>query len=203
MENWTPDIELICNKIRINSQKLAEHHRQTYLDLKNKIKYFKIPIIILSGLNSIFSVGLNSFVPQSVVSVLNCLISLICSIVCSIELFLQIQARMDSSNSNAKDFYILSVDIFKTLSLDRPNRKCEGHAYMEESYALYTKYKSGSALLSTHIQDELEDIPINKDKEVYSNKVITLTNADHCSIDLEPEIIKPVIDVGDKDIEIV
>ena len=35
--DWSDDIELIINKIRINSLKLAEYHRRTYLDLKNKI----------------------------------------------------------------------------------------------------------------------------------------------------------------------
>ena len=166
--DWSDDIELIINKIRINSLKLAEYHRRTYLDLKNKIKYFRIPVLVLSAINSVFSVGLNAFVAQSTVSVLNCLISLICGIIVSVELFLQVQSRMDSSNSHSKDFYILTVDIFKTLSLDRENRKCEAHTYLEEVYASYCKYKSGSSLLTIHLRDELEDIPINRNKKVYA-----------------------------------
>ena len=166
--DWSDDIELILNKIRINSLKLAEYHRRTYLGLKDKIKYFRIPVLVLSAINSVFSVGLSAFIAQSVVSVLNCLISLICGIIVSIELFLQVQSRMDSSNTHSKDFYILTVDIFKTLSLERSNRKCEAHTYMEEKYAEYCKFKSASSLLSIHIRDELEDIPINKNKQVYS-----------------------------------
>lgn len=190
--DWSDDIELVLNKIRINSLKLAEYHRRTHLALKNKIKYFRIPVLVLSAVNSVFSVGLNAFVAQSVVSVLNCLISLVCGIIVSIELFLQIQSRMDSSHSHSKDFYILTVDIFKTLSLDRENRKCEAHTYMEEKYAEYCKYKSGSALLSIHLRDELEDIPINKGKQIYYLPAPPgpqgpqgPSNVEHCSVDIE------------------
>ena len=38
--NWSDDIELIIDKICINSLKLAEYHHRNYLELKNKIKYF-------------------------------------------------------------------------------------------------------------------------------------------------------------------
>jgi hypothetical protein len=193
--DWSDDIELIINKIRINSLKLAEYHRRTYLDLKNKIKYFRIPVLVLSAVNSVFSVGLNAFVAQSTVSVLNCLISLVCGIIVSVELFLQVQSRMDSSNSHSKDFYILTVDIFKTLSLDRENRKCEAHTYLEEVYASYCKYKSGSSLLSVHLRDELEDIPINRNKKVYAPLPepspcpapgpSPSPYIDHCSVDID------------------
>jgi hypothetical protein len=200
--DWSDDIELIINKIRINSLKLAEYHRRTYLDLKNKIKYFRIPVLVLSAVNSVFSVGLNAFVAQSTVSVLNCLISLVCGIIVSVELFLQVQSRMDSSNSHSKDFYILTVDIFKTLSLDRSNRKCEAHTYLEEVYASYCKYKSGSSLLSVHLRDELEDIPINKNKQVYASpdpgpkpSPDPSPYLENCSVDIEyPEFGSGVSD---------
>ena len=100
--DWTDDIELLLNKIRINSKELSEQNRKMYLSLKGKIKWFRIPVLVLSAVNSVFSVGLNSFVNQHTVSVTNCLISLICGIIVSIELFLQIQTRMDSSNTNSK-----------------------------------------------------------------------------------------------------
>ena len=167
--DWSEDIELILNKIRINSLKLAEYHRRNYLNLKDKIKYFRIPVLVLSAINSVFSVGLSAFIAQSVVSVLNCLISLVCGTIVSVELFLQVQSRMDSSNTHSKDFYILTVDIFKTLSLERSNRKCEAHSYMEEKYAEYCKFRSASALLSVHLRDELESIPINREQTVYSS----------------------------------
>ena len=167
--NWSDDIELVLNKIRINSLKLSEYYRQIYLQLQSTIKYFRIPVLILSALNSVFSVGLNSFVPQSTVSVINCLISLICGIIVSIELFLQIQARMDTSNSCSKDFYILTIDIFKTLTLDRNHRKDDGLTFLEEKYAEYCKYKTGTFVLNVRLKDELENIPINRAQIIYQN----------------------------------
>ena len=168
--SWSDDIELVLNKIRINSLKLSEYHRQTYLSMKSNIKYFRIPVLIFSAINSVFSVGLNSFVQQSTVSVINCLISLICGIIVSVELFLQIQARMDASNMCSKDFYILTIDIFKTLALDRNHRKDDGITFLEEKYAEYCKYKTGSHLLSVRLRDELENIPINRVQIVYKDR---------------------------------
>ena len=50
-----------------------------------------------------------------------------------------------SSNTNSKDFYILSIDIYKTLALDGKNRKDKPNIYLETKYAEYCKYKSVSS----------------------------------------------------------
>ncbi len=184
MDNtWSDDLEHFLNAIRINSMKLSEYHRQNYLNLKNKIKYFRVPTLILSAINSVFSVGLSAFVAQSTVSVLNCLISLVCGIIVSVELFLQVQSRMDQSNSLSKDFYIISTDIFKTLSLERENRRCDPFAYMEEKFSDFSKFKSSSELLSVHLRDELETVPLDRTKPIYA--VPAPTNADHSAIDID------------------
>jgi len=171
--DWTDDIELLLNKIRINSKELSEYHRNTYLSLKDKIKWFRIPVLILSAINSVFSVGLSAFIKQHVVSVLNCLISLICGIIVSIELFLQVQGRMDLATTNSRDFYILSTDIFKTLSLERPNRQDKSIAYLEEKYSLYCKYRSASNILTEKMLDQLESIPIDRNEIVYLKQSVT------------------------------
>jgi hypothetical protein len=184
MDNtWSDDLEHFLNAIRINSMKLSEYHRQNYLNLKNKIKYFRVPTLILSAINSVFSVGLSAFVAQSTVSVLNCLISLICGIIVSVELFLQVQSRMDQSNSLSKDFYIISTDIFKTLSLERENRRCDPFAYMEEKFSEFSKFKSSSELLSVHLRDELETVPLDRTKPIYA--LPAPTNADHSAVDID------------------
>jgi hypothetical protein len=187
MDNdWTDDVEKFLNAIRINSLKLSEYHRRNYLNLKNKIKYFRIPTLALSSINSVFSVGLNAFVAQSTVSVLNCLISLVCGIIVSVELFLQVQSRMDQSNSLSKDFYIISTDIFKTLSLERENRRCDPFAYMEEKFADYSKFRGSSELLSVHLKDELESIPLDRTKPVYGVPAPPgPTNVDYSAIDID------------------
>ena len=77
--DWSSDIEKILNDIRQNAVILSEFHNMKYFHLKSYLKYFRIPCIILSAFNSVFAVGLSSFMDQGLVSVINCIISLICS----------------------------------------------------------------------------------------------------------------------------
>ena len=79
-------------------------------------------VIILSAINSVFAVGLQPYMEQSAISITNCFVSMICGIITSIELYLSIQSNMENELSASKDFYILGVDIYKTLNLNRENR---------------------------------------------------------------------------------
>lgn len=164
---WTTDTEVILNKIRINCNTLSEYHRLRFIKLKESIKWFRIPVIIVSGINSVFSVGLNAFIDQGIVSVLNCLLSLICGIIVSIELYLQLQTQIDTEQANSKDFYLLGIQIFKILSLQPENRNVEPSSYLDEVYASYTKYVSQSNIIKTRLMDSLQEIPIHKESEVY------------------------------------
>ena len=166
-DNWTTDCEIILDKIRKNCCLLSEYHRDRYLVFKERIKYFRLPIICISAVNSVFSVGLNSFVNQSAVSVINCLMSLIVGVIGSIELFLQIQSQMDTSNTSSKDFYILSCEIFKMLSLQRDHRNVSAQSFLDEKYQEYIKYISSGSPLSIKIKDNLEQIPISLESDVY------------------------------------
>ena len=46
INNWSVDIEGLLEKIRKNSIILSHHHKKYYNYLKEKLKYFRIPIII-------------------------------------------------------------------------------------------------------------------------------------------------------------
>ena len=104
-EEWSDDIEKILNDIRQNSVILSEFHNMKYFHLKSYLKYFRIPCIILSAFNSVFAVGLSSFMEQNLVSVINCIISLICGIIVSIELYMQIESNMREEVISCKNYY--------------------------------------------------------------------------------------------------
>ncbi len=112
------DIEKILDNIRLNSVILSKQHKKRHYYLKDKIKYFRMPTIILSALNSVFSVGLQPYMEQKTISITNCLISLICGIIVSIEMFLSIETGMRQEYESCKEYYLLSVDIQKYLLLD-------------------------------------------------------------------------------------
>lgn len=154
-EEWSDDIEKILNDIRQNSVILSEFHNMKYFHLKSYLKYFRIPCIILSAFNSVFAVGLSSFMEQNLVSVINCIISLICGIIVSIELYMQIESSMREEVISCKNYYLLSVDIQKILLLERANRQVKGKVFLDKCFTEYCKLYENSGLLKKQIKDSL------------------------------------------------
>ena len=56
------DIEILLENIRQNCVLLNREHKKRYLRLKQTLKYFRIPIIVLSGVNSLLSVSLQNYI---------------------------------------------------------------------------------------------------------------------------------------------
>jgi hypothetical protein len=155
MENnfiWSDGIELALNEIKTKSFNQSDYHKQNYYFYKGYIKYFRTPTIILSGMNSVFSVGLQPYLPQGIISVLCCSISLICGIIASVELFLGIQNIMEKELITSKEFYILSSDIFKTLSVERKYRTLDGKVYLDNVHTKYCNLIEQCNLLNKKIE---------------------------------------------------
>jgi hypothetical protein len=137
-------------------------------------------------------VGFQPYLNQTVISMTTCLLSLLCSIIGSIELYLAIQKQMENELLSSKDYYILSIDIFKMLNLNVENRNPDGKAYLEEKYAEYCEFMKKSNTIEKRLLDKLTTLPYfenpsqssiknsytNLSKKLYNNNL--LTNIDHC-----------------------
>lgn len=156
---WSTDQETVLERIRQNCILLSHLHRQNFLYLKSFVKYFRLPCIIIAGVNSIASVGLNAYVEQQTVSLLCCLLSLTTGIITSIEIYLQLNEQIESELSVSRDLYILAVDISKTLQLKRENRSVDGSAYLDSCLANYKKLFENSTVLTKKIPDKITMIP--------------------------------------------
>ena len=161
MTGWTDDIDEVLDNIRINCVILSKLHKQRYFQLQSSLKYYRMPVIILNGINSIFAVGLQPYIQQGTISLTNSLIALTCGIIGSIELYLGIQKRLENDMISQRDYYLLSIDIFKTLSLDKANRPIPAKDYLEKSYNVYTKLIESSATLAKVKGDKLIPIELN------------------------------------------
>jgi len=160
MENdWSTDIENVLENIRINSVILSNEHKRRYFTLNEKLKYYRLPVIVLSGINSIVSVGLQPYIEQGVISIITCLLALTCSIIGSIELYLSIQKGMEAELVSQRDFYILSVDIYKTLALVKEHRPIPAKEYLDKCYNSYCKLIESSNAIASKIEDKLCPLP--------------------------------------------
>jgi hypothetical protein len=187
LNNWTPDIELVLDHLRINSVLLSKEHKTRYFYLKQILQYFRLPIIVISGINSIISVGLQPYIPQGTISLINCLLSLSCSIIGSIELYLQINKQVEEEVVCSKEFYLLSIDIFKTLQLSPERRHPDPKAYLEDKYKSYCKLTETSHLLYKKIIDKLTPISdnINSITNSQNNPSPSPSNNNFSPLDIE------------------
>jgi hypothetical protein len=156
--NWTTDTEVVCENIRVNAIIMSEYHKNRYDYLKSRLKFVKIPLIVFNSLNIFFSVGLVEFLPQNYISLLTMGISMVCSIINSIELFMEIEKTMSRELVVSKEFYILSTDIYRCLALDRNNRSIDGKTFLDDSYNRYIKLYEQSNLMNKKIKDSLRPL---------------------------------------------
>ena len=162
---WTDDIDEVLNNIRLNCVILSKLHKQRYFELQSTLKYYRLPVIILNGINSIFAVGLQPYIQQGAISLTNSLIALTCGIIGSIELYFGIQKRLENDLISQRDYYLLGIDIFKTLSLTKSNRPIPARDFLEKSYNTYTKLIESSATLAKIKGDKLIPINLSKNKD--------------------------------------
>ena len=189
---WSKDIEFILDKIRINSILLSDEHKNRFFYLKEKLMYYRLPVIVISGISSIVSVGLQNYVDQKYISITTCVLSLACSIIGSIELYLAIQTQMENELTSLKDYYLLSIDIYKMLKLDVANRDPDGKAYLEEKYSEYCTFIKSSNIMASQINDRLSVISLLDIEKLCSHS----KKNKHCHNIMDDNISLNVQDLG-------
>lgn len=158
--SWTDDQEEVLKNISHNAGLMSEHHKDKYTQLITSLSYYKIPIILLSSLNGIFSVGLTVYIDQKVVSTITCLISFLVSSISSVELFLSIQRRSDQELMSYKQFYALSVKINTTLLLDKRHRQGDGDTFLTQVLGEYNSLFESACVNGLGTDDKLIDIRV-------------------------------------------
>jgi hypothetical protein len=156
---FTADIEGVLEHIRVNCAILTEYHRKDFLKLNNSIKYYRIPVLLLSSVASVWSVSGTAFLDQEIVSLTNCMLGLIAGTITSIELFVKLDEKMKLAEELSHKYYIISADIFKTLSLRDENRNQSGKDYLMEIFSNYLKLIEKSNILDKRVKDQLLPLP--------------------------------------------
>ena len=115
-------------------------------------KYFEIPTIICSVMSSSFqSLGV---VPPEKNQLIQVSISMFIAVLTAIKLWLGLTKQITDEVSLAKDFYVLSIEIFKILQLQECDRNCDAVQFMNTCYSQYKALVESSNLLKLR-KDEL------------------------------------------------
>jgi hypothetical protein len=158
---WSLDVERQLQNIEQNATQQANISKSQYIELIWIQKHFKIPVIILSGMNSIFAIGLNNFINQNAVSVLNCILAFIVGVMGSIELYLGITMKMNIALNSYQSFYLLSVKINNCLRLERDHRnEMDGKAFLVQCLNEYEQLFQQNNITADFYEDKLTNVEL-------------------------------------------
>lgn len=183
METWGTPIDSLLDKIRLNCVQLTNRHIKNHLYYKGASAYFEVPTIILSVFAGSFSVGSDPFLHQELISVVNCIISMIITILTSVKLYMKIAESASQEQELAISFKSLALDIFKTLSLPEDKRGIDGMVYLNKIYGKYINLVENSAVLN----------PMNKkDQLLVIDPRLLRNDGDSISSDDSPQHRNPM-----------
>jgi hypothetical protein len=183
METWGTPIDSLLDKIRLNCVQLTNRHIKNHLYYKGASAYFEVPTIILSVFAGSFSVGSDPFLHQELISVVNCIISMIITILTSVKLYMKIAESASQEQELAISFKSLALDIFKTLSLPEEKRGVDGMVYLNKVYGKYINLVENSAVLN----------PMNKkDQLLVIDPRLLRSDGDSISSDDSPQHRNPM-----------
>tara|TARA_R110000851_G_scaffold75320_1_gene166096 strand:+ start:571 stop:1161 length:591 start_codon:yes stop_codon:yes gene_type:complete len=160
MNNWDDSVVELLESVRSNSTYLSEYHRKTFFSLKFMSIYFDIPVIFLASFSSSFVFASTTYLSQSIISLVSCGVGFIITLITSVKLYLNIDDAKKLELDMSKDFYSLSIEINKMLTLKPEDRGEDGIAYLNKKYSNYQDLVRRSNLLCkkfkkdklTHIQ---------------------------------------------------
>ena len=160
MDEWNENLINLLHRIRFNSIALNKKHIKRYKYFNSTQKYFDIPIIV-------FSVFSASFTSLDVINsyyntIITTSISMVITILSSIKLYLNLNNNIHDEIQLSKAYYILSINIYKQLTLKQGDPKL----FLEESFSEYSKLMEQSSVLYKNINKDLLQI-----NEYFKNEV--------------------------------
>jgi hypothetical protein len=156
---WSNDVERVLESIRENSLIMRKQHTKNYLYYKSTLKYYRIPVIVISACNSVISVGAERYISQHYISGITCVLALICGVIGSVEIYLKLNENCENELIASRDFYSLAVGIYKTLTLKRENRDIDGKTYLDDCYKQYLSIYDRANIMKKKYDDSLFHIP--------------------------------------------
>jgi len=171
----------LLEKIRKNCIQLNLYHNSRYHYYRILLfTIFRVPLILLSGLNSFVAVGMQSYIKQSEISLINALLSLFCGVLTGIEILLNLQKRMETELDSYKKYYKLSVEIYKEIQVYEKEKDTDMESIDKILNRIYNEYQSnvlsGNAITIYNrvYTDEFEDLEENNEYRYYNtNNLIT------------------------------
>jgi hypothetical protein len=164
---WHPDEQQFLSKLEQQCNSYYAHHSKDHLYYSKLASKFNVPILVVSAINALTAVGLNSFIEQKYVSVLNAILSAGTGVLGSIQLYLKINEKMSNALRASILMKRLALKISKELSILPENRVTDGQAFLADCFAEFNTALEQGNPIEKELHNHLAFTPIPK-KEKYS-----------------------------------
>ena len=164
---WHPDEQEFLAKLEQQCNTYYEYHSKDHVYYMKLASKFNIPILIVSAVNALTAVALNSFIAQEYVSVLNAVLSAGTGVLGSIQLYMKINEKMTNALRASILMKRLALKVSKELSIEPQNRVTDGQAFLSDCFSEFnTALEQGNPIEKT-LENTLAFTPIVR-KEKYS-----------------------------------
>ena len=165
---WTKSQVEFLHKLKAQCLEYSEFNRKQVNKYTTTNTHFNIPILVLSGLNSFVALGLQPFIRQEYISIINSILSLSCGILSSTALYMKYNEKINTCVACSHELNDLHATIFKELCLDEDSRSMDGKDFCNKMFGEYTK------IMQKHIIPK-KSIPLflltDKELQTLNNKL--------------------------------
>jgi hypothetical protein len=164
---WHPDEQDFLAKVEQQCNTYYDYHSKDHVYYMKLASKFNIPILIVSAVNALTAVALNSFIAQEYVSVLNAVLSAGTGVLGSVQLYMKINEKMTNALRASILMKRLALKVSKELSIEPQNRVTDGQAFLSDCFSEFNTALEQGNPIEKSLDNMLAFTPILR-KEKYS-----------------------------------
>jgi hypothetical protein len=155
-DEWNNQQEDYLKKLHFQSIENYKFWNKKNLKYQRISKYFNIPILVISAMNSLFAMILQNYIGQDLTSITNAVLSVLTAILGSVQLFLKINEKVSNSLIVSMKFHKLSIKISKELCINRDDRATNGNTFVQDVFNEYNDILEKSGCVDKVLKDYLQ-----------------------------------------------
>ena len=133
-DTWHDKEEAYLRKLEEQCNYMHRHYSKEFTYYNGLSSRFNIPILVISSINALTAIALGQFVEQTMVSILNAILSAGTGVLGSIQLYMKLNEKMTKALNSSIHVKRIALKISKELSIDREQRVTEGVAFLNECF---------------------------------------------------------------------
>ena len=165
-KEWFPREDQFLVKLEKQCNAFQKHFINEYTRYSTSARRYNIPILVISAVNGLTAVGLNSFIEQRYVSVLNAILSAGTGVLGSIQLYLKISEKQTKAMQSSVLMKRLALKISKEISIEPAQRQTDGKTFIQECFGEFNAaLENGNPIevtLDNHVTVNIEEPSVKK-----------------------------------------